>query len=655
MLLPERMCRMDCLVSKEFKDSLVSKLHSEGVVEIEFLEDSFLGEKAIGRDVPPQRVSMVSDLIIRVKKAVDFLSVYKEKNTGFVEDLLGIDKTERLLVRELSFHELLEYARDVINPAENSLGSLQSRLHEIDLKTSELKTLLDKYLPFRGLGLHSKYFEESPYLHTTIGLIPSEGVALLEEGILSKLGECFLLVKAAESADSSILVILALREDSEVLEDLLRRSRFNKLSIDVSGKFDDVLLNAESELKKLSEEKIVIENSSKKLCEEYYLRLLAVVELLEIEKQRCEVFISCGSTESITFMRFWTAQKNSRKVEEIVKRQTKNHCAIKKKTDFDDAPVLLDNPSWVKPFEGLTTMFSTPKYNQIDPTILLAPTFVLFFGMMLSDFVYGAILLLVAYLFHRKYSVYSDSIKDFSIILTYFGFSSMFFGLLTGSFLGDFVGKYLFGSEKGSQAIALWLDPLYNGHMLVYLQLVFSIGFIHILLGYSSGAFDALRRRQYKTAFLDYITLMILPIGLIVYAINGSSAGLLISAASLILIFIGSGIMGLYIKVSGILGSVVSYARLLALMVSSSGIAMTVNFLSYLSLSIPYFGIILAPLIFIAGHTVNLALNMLGSFVHTLRLHYVEFFGTFYEGGGVEFTPFMESRRYSRLIEREVK
>jgi len=295
-----------------------------------------------------------------------------------------------------------------------------------------------------------------------------------------------------------------------------------------------------------------------------------------------------------------------------------------------------------------------PQYNQLDPTILFAPTFILFFGLMFSDAFYGIIVLLIAHLLYKNYRAYSAALSDLSRVLMWFGFSSIFFGLLTGSFLGDFLGKYLLGRPEGSQAIALWMDPMYGSNIMLFIEFALVVGLLHTLLGYFFGTVDALKRGEYKNAILNYATMITFPFGLIAYFALGARAGLLVAGASLLLLFVGAGLMSFYIKVSGMLGSVVSYARLLALMASSAGIAMTVNFLASLSLSIPHVGVIIAPLVFIFGHVINLALNMLGSFVHSLRLHYVEFFGTFYEGGGVEFAPFAEARKYS-IVQKEVE
>ncbi|MDD5112088.1 MAG: V-type ATP synthase subunit I [Candidatus Altiarchaeota archaeon] len=645
---------MDCLVAKDSADALVFRLHAEGLTQLGFIDDDFLVQSSISRDIPPQRLSAISLLAGRVKKSADSLAPYGAGDGDALAGLLEIDVEPKIPVLRMTFAEVERYANDALVPVEAHIGAYHARLREIDTESHEKRSLSEKLLPLKGAGLSGIQFGESAYLTTVLGTVPAEGYGQLEANLSKASGGCFLLLKAAGSDDIVHVVVSVLRRDSDALDEALRRSRFTRIAVDVESGFDDALLEAEQSLERLAAEKSGIETSLGKLNAEHYRKLLAVLELLEFERQRCEAFRSFGATERLRLLRLWVPLKDSSRVEGIIRGQTNGRYAVNSVVDAEGSPVLLSNPKWLRPFEPLTKMFSTPNYGQVDPTALLAPTFILFFGMMFSDVVYGILLIAAAYYLYKKYAAKSDSAKGMSVVLSYFGLSAIFFGLLTGSFLGDFVGKYVLGSENGSQAIALWLDPLYNGNMLVYIPLVFAIGFVHIFIGYLVGALDSIRRRQYRTAIVDYISLMLLPLGLGAYAFKGMGAGLLVSLASLILVFMGSGIMGLYLKVSGMLGSVVSYARLLALMASSSGISMTVNFMTSISLSAPYIGIPLAAAVFVGGHIINIALNMIGAFVHTLRLHYVEFFGTFYEGGGTAFEPFREERKYSLLIKQEV-
>jgi len=647
---------MDCLVSKEFRESLASQLHSEGVAQIEFLDDSLLEKQDISRDSPAQRVSLVSELIVRSKRILDSLEPYCVEGGGFLENLLGVSKTERLVVRELSFNELLEEAREVINPAEESLNELQSRLGEIEKKTAELNALVERYSPFRGLGLHSSDFEDSHYAHKAVGVIPTESLPALEQALSEKLSPLFVLQKLAVKDENSVVVLVAMKHDVDTLDDLLRRGRFTKLSVDLHGKFDDALSDAKTQLENLSQEKSAVEHSLTELSRKSGAGLLAVTELLEIETQRCEIFTSCGSTENTTYMRLWVPLKDSGRVEELIKTESKNHCAIQKSTNLDDAPVLLSNPWWLRPFEGLTHMFSPPKYNQMDPTLLIAPTFILFFGFMMSDFFYGLGFIAAALFLNAKYARYSPSIKDLCFILVCFGVSAMFFGVLTGNYLGDFVGKYVLGSS--SQEISLWLDPLYDANAITVLVLALCVGVIQVYSGYFFGFLDKMRRGELKAAVTEQLSWFVIAAGVGMFALTLYPQGnpvlgqayarlsALVFIAGFLLLMLSSGLMA-FMDLSGLLGRIMSYSRLLALTLTTSGMAVAFNMLASLSLSIPYVGWVLAPLIFVGSHTAILMLNALGSFVHSIRLHYVEFFGTFYSGGGVEFRPFKEERRYT--------
>ena len=655
MILPERMCRMDCLVVKEYADSVVSSLHHEGIVEIQVMEDSFMAEKGIKKEKHAERNQQIVELLERGRKAAEFLNSTVGTSPNMLEEMLDVNRTERIALKRLDFPQLIDYSSRAINPLESRISELQATMRELDLKTAEKKAIEEKYSPLRGIKLNSKYFAPSHYTETVLGMVHKDGLKILEERLDGSLFGRFILIKAKDVEDESVIAVSVLKEDYGKMMHVLNALRFNRIQVNIEGDFDEVLAKNNAEIIEITAERKKMDNTLRELYDEHYVNLMASLELLEIERQRCEVYVSWGSTDSVLFMRFWAPENKFNKVEELVKKHSNKHCAIVKSTDFEDAPVLLNNPEWIKPFESLTKMFSVPKYNQLDPTILLAPTFVLFFGMMFSDAVYGLALVGVAFLLKSKYGKYSKQVKDFSLMLSFFGASAIFFGLMSGSFLGDLAGKYILGSPEGSQAVALWLDPLYKGNMMIYISLVFTIGLIHVLSGYLIGGLDSVRRRQYKSAIIDYFTVIVIPIGFIVYLINGSTIAIYTSLLGILVVFVGSGLMATYIKVSGIVGSVVSYARLLALMVSSGGISMTINFMTYLTSTIPYVGLLLAPLIFAAGHTVNLALNMLGSFVHTLRLHYVEYFGTFYEGGGSEFTPFAEARRYTRIIETEVE
>ncbi len=336
----------------------------------------------------------------------------------------------------------------------------------------------------------------------------------------------------------------------------------------------------------------------------------------------------------------------------------------------EDVPVLLKNNAFTTPVEDVVESFSLPGKGEIDPTAIMAPFYYFLYGMMLGDAAYGIIMTLVTFLLMKKFPRMSPTMHKMLNMFFYCGISTTFWGVMFGSYFGDVVD--VVGSKFFHTSVsipALWFAPLNQPMRLLVFCLL--VGVIHLFTGLGAGLYEAVHAGRYRDALYDVVFWYLLVGGLIIMLLSSSmirsmfglsfvipspvatGAGIVAALAAAGIILTGGresknpvkrimkGLYALY-NVTGYLSDMLSYSRLLALGLATGVIASVVNKMAAMAGS-GAVGAIVFILIFIVGHTLNIAINMLGAYVHTNRLQYVEFFGKFYSGGGRKFNPFSAS------------
>jgi len=332
-------------------------------------------------------------------------------------------------------------------------------------------------------------------------------------------------------------------------------------------------------------------------------------------------------------------------------------------------PIALENKPVFDPFEFVTTLYGYPNYRELDPTPLLAPFFVLFFAMCLTDAGYGLTLAAISGIAIAKLKP-GGGMGKLLKVLFYGGIVTAVVGLVTGGIYGidynslpDWVKSFVI------------INPLEEPMKM--LNISFLIGLVHMLFGMGIRMYSNFKEHNWTDALFDDLAwilflVVLAPLG---YAgiLGGkipSSVAVISKKAALILaaiIFVTGGrkqgnivkkffkgLIGFY-DVVGYFGDVLSYARLLALGLATSAIAIAINGIAKMVLGLPFYtGYIAALLVLVLGHLFNIAVNTLGAFVHSGRLQYLEFFSKFFSGGGKPFRPFRSERRYSVVDKREV-
>lgn len=331
----------------------------------------------------------------------------------------------------------------------------------------------------------------------------------------------------------------------------------------------------------------------------------------------------------------------------------------------EDVPVLLKNNGFVEGVEPITEMFSMPSREDVDPNPVMSFFYYMLFGIMLSDAAYGVLVVLVSLFALKKLQLKPMMRKTMKLFL-YCGISTIFWGAMFGSWFGDavaVVSRTFFGKEI--VAGPLWFEPLKDPMKMLIVSCI--IGAIHILFGLGTK-FYALWKQGHKwDAVCDAGFWMLLLIGLGglaggtiapwigeagKYIALTAAAGIVLTggrSAKNVFAKLGLGLYSLY-GASGYLSDILSYSRLLALGLATGVIAAVFNSIAAMAGS-GVVGVIMYIVVFTIGHTVNIAINLLGAYVHTNRLQYVEFFTKFYNGGGTAFRPLRANTKYYTLKE----
>ena len=320
----------------------------------------------------------------------------------------------------------------------------------------------------------------------------------------------------------------------------------------------------------------------------------------------------------------------------------------------DKVPVRLQNNVLTRPLNMVTEMYSLPHYRNVDPNPLIAPFFCIFFGMMFNDLGYGLVFIILSLVIQKKYRL-QRGMKNMMQLMLECGVTTAVFGILTGSFFGDAITQVagLFGRSVTVPAL---LNPMENPMLILIISL--ALGVIQILFGMGIKAYILIRDGHPWDALMDVGSWWLLFAGIAVGALGGTWLVALAGVLALVLTqgrtkptIIGKlvgGLASLY-DITSYFSDVLSYSRIMALMLAGGIVASIVNILGGL------FGNIIAFIpIFIIGHIFNIGINVIGTYVHAARLQYLEFFGKFYADGGKPFRPLEVKTKYFDIVKEEV-
>jgi V/A-type H+-transporting ATPase subunit I len=643
---PDPMVKVRIMTPKDYSSETLRTLHRAGVLHVEESEEL----KPVDKEAIEQERREVGELL-----------------TSINDVLAYIPKGERVSLRE-DVEVIYNRPLDEIDSEVRALCTKLGKMHKIASALNEnIKELteLSKYLGPLGqqpdLRLRDLDFSGS-YLFSRVFVFPGE----LFEALYAKFKDRLFENIVTEVEDETILYAIGKAEDREPIESAVRDGGGKILQIPEKDlTLREFLQAADSNIHRFQEELARLQTEIESRTRENLENLVLFREALSAETERLAVLAKASEAKYVRLIEGWVPEIN---IEAAISELRENIGYVfidtRKPEQAEEPPTRMRNATALKPFEVIVNLFGTPKYKEWDPTPVIAYSFAFFFGIMLGDVVYSALLMLFAYRGLRLLTdnPESEGFELFQRIIYVSGGVGLVIGLLTGSYLGNFYEFFGIESLTLAKVIQHWLsDPVY------FIGLSLIIGLVHVNIAHVFALVKG-RREGQKAVVPNKAGLFLLEIGAIPYIMHrilGMNLPLLTEPMYSILIYVA--ILGVVLivassfmekgaflgsifwlfDITGILGDVMSYARLAGVGLATYYLAYCFNLMaSLLSGMVPagiahaIIGSLIFILVLLAGHVLNLALSGITCFVHSLRLCFVEFMFKFYEGGGRAYSPF---------------
>ena len=646
-----KMKKFTLLAFESQRAELLEKLQAFAEVEFINLQDNDFLEsnedfKDLSKEGLDSEYAECEEKLSKAKFALNFLKEYVPQKSGL--QALKEGKVE-LTLKELEEKVLNSNWEAIFDKVKEK----EAEFNKLDNEKTKLQSTIDSLSPWENFDASFEELE-SLKIPKFLGSIPKQN----EESLSSELENCYFEIVSSNN-DETFFFVMCNTEQKEEIAEKLRALGFSQFKAEEKVAPLKTIHNSIDRMAKIDSEKFFIKEELADFDEEYKT-LELVNEYYENMIVRKEATGNFLKTENVMVIQGWLATDDEKELINVVKKVAGDEAYLTfedvKEDEYDKVPTKLKNNELCTCFESITEMYSTPKYDEIDPTPLLTPFYLLFFGMMVADMGYGLLMILATGFVLKKFKL-DEGTRKFIKFFFYLGFPTIGFGAIYGAFFGDLI-----------PSLPRLIDT--NKDITTILILSIVLGAIQIFCGLGIKAYMLIKAGKPLDAFYDVgswvITLISLGV-VLVGAFVGGVPSIVKTIAIVLMIFgmvvivltngrgagskaaeLGQGAYALY-GITSYVGDLVSYTRLMALGLAGGSLAGAFNMIIGLFSSNIVALILFGPLLFVFGHIFNLALSLLGAYVHTCRLQYVEYFGKFYEGGGRAFTPFKAEEKYINL------
>ena len=648
----EKVKKVALIGSVDKKKTLLDTLFELNTFHIESVSEEILSNYSNFKASIPEKT--FEDELYKISS---ILSVFKEFNLdkqGFIQGFLPQD-----------FDVDIDEFNSVINNCNldkfyKEAISLKNRFHEIEGETAKLLDAKKNLMVFSGFPFQFSILKGTKRTSSFIGTIKTKELEKFNSD--ERVENLFVYVFRSDK-NKSMIFVLYVNESRDIVSELIKDYSIEILTPpqDFSGYFEEEAERIEKSLRKLEEERGIITSKVTELFKEK--RNLLILEdyyrSLSLKEKSISHFLE-GKTALV--VRGYVKENQFNELESIANKL--NFTMLELETGPNDLiPVSLRNSIIFRPFEFLIRLFGLPSYSNIDPTMVVAILFTTFFGFALGDAGYGLILALFGLIYANKYRKNIGAWKFF-MILFYGGLMSVVVGILTNSFFGNLLPTYFpnFILTKVMSKLMI-IDPTSPDGSVKFMVLSLIIGFTSQMIGILVSIIVKIKNRSFLDAIFNGLGWLLFLPGLVLLVLVGTNPTLklidnILLIGGLILILIGgwmsirtplfkpiAALVNLYgirssYGISGFLGDTLSYLRLFALGLSSGILASSFNLMAkVIGEMLGPVGVLVTILVLLALHSLALFMNILGAFIHSMRLNFLEFFGRFYDLGGYEFKP----------------
>ena len=663
----------------EESKKIIDFLQFKGNVELKAPEE-IDGLTAFSTDATVSKIEKYSDT---AQSALKVLNKYVPSKSSLLAPLKGLP--------EMSLKEFIEKSDD----CDKILGicydicECEKNITESAAEVARLESAKSAVEPWLGLDIPMQ-FKGTKTATAYIGTLPDDYTAeTLTNALIPLMSEDAGFECEIVSHQKERSCVFVLCENSSA-EDMLTALRSLGFAYPADPTKHPPKVRYERLTNQIEKSKALAEESIEKIksLAENREDIKFVYDAFSIRKDKYEALSKVCTGERIIFLEGYVPENKAEKLKKELEEKFTVALQIDEPSEDDDVPTMFENKPFAAAVEPITEMYSMPGKEDIDPNPVMAFFYYMLFGIMLSDAGYGLLMAIGCGIAKFGFKV-KGKLKKTVDMYFWCGLATVFWGALFGSWFGDIVTRVAseffgianigavwneaLGFNLFKENIALWFEPVSNPTKLLLFSFLF--GIVHLFFGVGASFVKMWKVNNKIGAFCDCIPVFLLIIGIAPIGANIIKAGcfdasitsvskwLALAGAVLIVLTsgrdsknivgkLGLGLYGLYNAASGWLSDILSYSRLLALGLCTGVIATVINILGTIPEDKTTKAIMLVP-VFILGHIVNMAINLIGTYVHTNRLQYVEFFAKFYEGGGRSFTPLKTNTKYFNIKEEK--